>query len=143
MKATTPGHRWKIHCFLGAGAGLLVAGLAIPLLASRDARASRFVSSTSAALRACHGLEETQHVAQFMRTFSDGTWVAAISEHSCSSGAGFEATVFYDTTGAVWVDRTHHFCGVEGLQSELSSFVAPTLRDFYAGLHQCQLAQLP
>jgi hypothetical protein len=66
-----------------------------------------------------------------------------MSEHSCSSGAGFDATIFYDSSGAVRVDRTHHFCGIEGLQSELGSVAATSLADFYTGLHQCQLAKLP
>jgi hypothetical protein len=132
-----------VRWLLGVGACLLVAGLAFPRLGNREAKASCFVASNGALLRSCRDLKEAQRVAQFTRKFSDQTWVAAISEHSCSSGAGFDATVFYDSKGVVRVDRAHHFCGVEGLQSELNRVAANTLPDFYAGLQQCQLALVP
>src|SRR5438105_3117562 len=129
MALSTFKHRPKFRWFIAALGCLAVLGVVLPLFSSRDARASHFVSVQSERLRKCHALPEAQRVAQFTRSFSDGSWVAAISEHSCSSGAGFDATVFYDSTGIVRVDRSHHFCGLEGLQSELRGVTAISLAD--------------
>jgi len=143
MESPTPKDRSKLRWLIAAISGLVVLGFVLPLFFSRDARTSHFVSARSKRFRTCRTLPDAEHVAPFTRGFSDGSWVAAVSEHSCSSGAGFDATVFYDSRGIIRVDRSHHFCGVEGLESELRQVAATSLADFYRGLQQCQLTQLP
>lgn len=69
-----------------------------------------------------------------MRTFDSGEWVAARSEYSCVDGAGFDATVFLDSRGAIKYQVGHHFCGYEGLSSELQKVDTQNLTGFYAKL---------
>lgn len=142
MEHSTAKDRSKFRWFIAVLGCLVVLGFVLPLFFSRDARASHFVSAQSERLRTCRTLPEVQRVAQFTRSFSDGSWVAAISEHSCSSGAGFDATVFYDSTGVVREERSHHFCGSEGLENELGRVAANSVTEFYGAL-QLQLAELP
>jgi hypothetical protein len=122
---------------------LIVAGFVLPLLLNRDTQASDFISKQSARIRQCKTLQDSEQAAHFTRSFSDGTWVAVMSEHACSSGAGFDATVFYDSENIVRFDKLHHFCGLEGLHNELTKISADSLREFYTRLTNCQLAQLP
>jgi hypothetical protein len=139
--------RFKHHrkaLIVTAAMGCVAALSMIVALGSHSGeRASRFVATQSQRLRACRTLPEVRQVADFTRTFPDGSWVAAVSEHACCSGAGFNATVFYDSSGGIRVDQTHAFCGTEGLQGELNQIAGNSLAAFYAGLHQCQLANLP
>ena len=142
MQQSRPSKHLKVRYFIAAVTCLLLAGFLLPLFSTANARASRFIHSKGALLKNCESYADAQRVAQFARKFSDGTWVAVISEHACSSGAGFDATIFYDSSGIMRVDKTHHFCGTEGLENELSRVTASTLREFYAGLPDCKLAQL-
>ena len=96
--------------------------------------------------RQCHSLGDIQALSKrvgfeiYTRTFQDGSWVAAANEWACSSGAGFDAAVFYDNTGRVLIDTSHHFCGGEGLYAECNRVSATSLNNFYAGL-PCKLTE--
>jgi hypothetical protein len=74
-----------------------------------------------------------QHETPYIVEFENGEWVAAKSECACA-GAGFDATVFVDGRGAVHYQENHHFCGGEGLASELTRIGAKDLEGFYNGL---------
>ena len=84
-------------------------------------------------------LEQSEPV--IVRTLASGEWWIATCEHSCCSGAGFDATVIRDSTGAIYADTTHTFCGIEGLGGELGEHRVParTLAAFYSGLSQLKL----
>ena len=60
-------------------------------------------------------------------------------EHSCCSGAGFDATVIRDSAGAIYADTTHTFCGIEGISGELSAVSADSLSGFYSHVNQLKL----
>ena len=70
----------------------------------------------------------------FVRTFDSTEWVAARTEYSCTDGAGFDATVFLDSHGAIKYQIGYHFCGYEGLCGELRKVEADNLPEFYAKL---------
>jgi hypothetical protein len=77
-----------------------------------------------------------------VRTFPSGEWYVATCEHACCSGAGFDATVIRDSTGAIYADKTHTFCGVEGMAEDLSYIKADSLAEFYARVWQMKLQRL-
>ena len=70
----------------------------------------------------------------YTRIFPNGEWIAARTEYACSDGAGFDATVFRGSKGRILYQTEHHFCGYEGLSSELNDVTAETLVDFYNNL---------
>jgi len=78
--------------------------------------AGRFRTVNS--LDAARQLAESDHCV-LLRVLPSGEWFVATCEHSCCSGAGFDATVIRDSTGAIYADTTHTFCGIEGLGGEL------------------------
>jgi hypothetical protein len=111
-----------------------------------EKEAPLWITHWSAALRQCHSLEEIHALSVkanrsiYTRNLPDGSWVAAVNEYNCSDGAGFNTAVFCDSTGRIQVDRSHHFCGFEGLNADLSRVTATSLRDFYTAL-PCRLTE--
>jgi|GEM_PF-4153282 len=97
-------------------------------------------------LRAVPSLAAAQQLAKkepvYVRTFSSGEWDVATCEHSCCSGAGFDAKVIRDSTGAIYADKTHTFCGAEGMAEDLSYIQADSLAEFYAHVWQMKLQRL-
>lgn len=51
--------------------------------------------------------------------FPDGSWFAAAEHDTHDEGLEWDRTVFFDSRGRSRVSR-HHFCGWEGLLSELT-----------------------
>ncbi len=76
-----------------------------------------------------------------LRILPSGEWFVTTCEHSCCSGAGFDATVIRDSTGAIYADTTHTFCGIEGLGEELGERRVPagSLPAFYSALSKLKL----
>lgn len=103
----------------------------------------RFVRHWSERLRTIDSLDAAKRFGEgepvFVRAFPSGEWLIATCEHSCCSGAGFDATVIRDSTGAIYSDTTHTFCGIEGMSSELSQVSAEALSAFYPRLTQLKL----
>ena len=66
--------------------------------------------------------------------FDNGEWVIAISQCACSGFRGKDVTVFSDSTGAVFYQLRHHFCGYEGLSCELNQIATTNLFGFYSEL---------
>lgn len=75
----------------------------------------------------------------YTRTFANGEWIAVQMEYSCCSGAGFNATVIYDSKGHLSFDTTRTFCGYEEMSSDLSSVKAGSLKDFYRNVRGLRL----
>jgi hypothetical protein len=75
----------------------------------------------------------------YLRRFDNGEWVAARTEYSCTGGAGFDATVFLDSHGVIRFQVGHHFCGYEGLCSELREIKADTVAEFYTRMTDVQV----
>jgi hypothetical protein len=125
-----------LACFVG----VLIYVLAVNLTRNPEGDAPLWIDHWTAELRQCHSLAEISALSTraqrsvWTRTFPDGSWVAAVNEYACADGAGFDAAVFCDSTGRVQVDRSHHFCGFEGLDACLSRVSAKSLHEFYAGL---------
>lgn len=107
-------------------------------------RAQAFIATWESRFGRCGSLREIRSLPEaeliYVREFPTGEWVAARSEHSCCSGAGFDATVFYDSAGAVRRDTSCSFCGYEGLKGRLDQVQARSLAQFYGGLHYLRLA---
>jgi hypothetical protein len=76
-----------------------------------------------------------------VRVFASGEWIVATCEYSCCSGAGFDATVIRDSTGATYANTGHNFCGIEGLGEGLGEYSVPaaSLPAFYSGLSKLNL----
>ena len=85
-------------------------------------------------LQAIETLQEQEKAHIYRRTFANGDWVAVKMEHACCSGAGFDATVFYDSSGKVYCDTSYTFCGYEVLNKCLNKIKADSLKDFYSVL---------
>jgi len=69
----------------------------------------------------------------YVRQFENGEWLLARGAHACAGG-DFDATVFRDSAGTIHHQRTHHFCGYEGLSGELDAIAAKSLSQFYRQL---------
>lgn len=115
--------------------GFLVKHLSTPQ------RAKRFITHWAVLFSQCNSLADVESIAQeerpdliWMREFENGEWVIARTEHACTSGAGFDATVFRDSSGSILYQTTHHFCGYEGLCGDLRRAGATNLVQFYASL---------
>jgi len=123
---------------------LVVTG-AFAVYRSYTQRPRAFIEYWSERFRAVDSLDAAKRIQQsepvVIRAFPSGEWFIATCEHSCCSGAGFDATVIRDSTGATYSNTTHTFCGIEGLGGELSEHSAPatTLAAFYSGLSQLKL----
>jgi hypothetical protein len=113
--------------------------------AYRSHRPHAFVQHWSERFQDVNSLETAKRIEQseavVVRTLPSGEWFIATCEHSCCSGAGFDATVIRDSTGAIYADTTHTFCGIEGLGEELGarSVPASSLQSFYLALSQLKL----
>lgn len=104
-------------------------------------RAEAFIARWSAQLRKCGSIRAVKALPDadwvYTRKLPSGEWVAAASEHSCCAGAGFDATVFWDSTGRLQCDTSYSFCG--GPAGELDRVEARSLREFYARLPSLRL----
>ena len=76
-----------------------------------------------------------------VRIFPSGEWLIATCEYSCCGGAGFNATVIRDSTGAIYTNVGRNFCGIEGLDEELGERLNPatSLPEFYSTLSGIEL----
>lgn len=109
-------------------------------------RPQAFIKQWNTDFRKLDGLGSARQMVQsepwvVLRVFPSGEWLVATCEHSCCSGAGFDATVIRDSTGAIYADTTHTFCGSEGLAAELGerSVPAASLQACYSTLSQLKL----
>jgi hypothetical protein len=102
--------------------------------AAAERRKAAFIQEWSDRFRILQELPSIERLPVFTRTFPNGEWVAAICEHACCSGRGFNATVVYDSEGVVRVNRTHCYCGMEALMSEMGDLPAESLVEFYREL---------
>jgi hypothetical protein len=133
-------NRKLIWLALACFAGVFICILAVNITHNPEREAPIWIAHWTAEFQQCHSLENIGALSVrtrrsiYTRTFADGSWVAAVNEYACTDGAGFDAAIFYDSTGRVQVDRLHHFCGFEGLSADLSRVSATSLHDFYAGL---------
>ncbi len=102
-----------------------------------------FIGKWSREFRNVTTLEDARRLEKggrvWVKAFSNGEWLLATCEHSCCSGAGFDATVIRDSTGAILVDRTHTSCGVQGMILELEAVPGDSLSAFYAGAGHLRL----
>ena len=134
-----------LACF----AGVVIYVVAFNVMYDPNKEAPIWIANWTATFRQCHSLEDVNALSKrpgmrwiYTRTFADGSWVAAVNEYACTDGAGFDAAVFYESAGKVQVDRSHHFCGAEGLDADLSRISATSLHGFYAGL-PCHFTEPP
>jgi hypothetical protein len=109
-------------------------------------RADRFVLRWSDRFKRVGSLEEAKRLEGvepvFVHAFASSEWFIATCQHSCCSGDGFDATVIRDSTGAIYADTTHTFCGIEGMGSELRDASGNSLREFYSHLTILKLRKL-
>ena len=122
---------------------LLAAGVLAARSYARGPRA--FVQHWTDRFRSIDSLDAAKRFEQsdpvIVRKLPSGEWFIATCEHSCCSGAGFDATVICDSTGAIYADVTQTFCGIEGLGEELGEHRIPatSLAAFYSSLTQLKL----
>ena len=109
-------------------------------------RPQAFIHQWSERFRTLDSLDAARQLVQaepwvVLRVLPSGEWFVTTCEHSCCSGAGYDATVIRDSTGAIYADTTHSFCGIEGLGEELGEqrIPATSLPAFYSALTQLKL----
>jgi hypothetical protein len=136
-----PLRKRKLLCIaLACVVGVVIYVMASSAMYDPKKEAPIWIDHWTTTFRQCHSLDDIHALSKqvrfeiYTRTFSDGSWVAAANEWNCTDGAGFDAAVFYDSTGRVMTDTSHHFCGGEGLYAECNRVSATSLHDFYAGL---------
>jgi hypothetical protein len=101
-----------------------------------ERRKAAFIVEWSTTFRLAQSLDLMKQTGAYTRTFPNGQWVAAVCEHSCCSGRGFDATVVYDSEGVVLAERSYRFCGMETMWSEMDSVPARSVDEFYRGLKE-------
>jgi hypothetical protein len=109
-------------------------------------RPQAFIHHWSERFRTIDSLDAARQLARsesrvVLRVLPSGEWFVTTCEHSCCSGAGFDSTIIRDSTGAIYADTTHTFCGVEGLGEALGERRVPaaSLSAFYSALSHLQL----
>jgi hypothetical protein len=125
--------------FLGMLCVLTLAFLAsVATYSNPSVRAALFIRYWGTRFRSVRTIEDARRMARLtdavFKELPSGDWFMAVCEHSCCSGAGFDATVIHDSAGATYTDTTYTFCGMEALWCELGSTDARNLRQFYASL---------
>jgi hypothetical protein len=117
---------------------LIGAGVVCYWLFRPDPRPMKFVEHWATTFQRLGCIEEIKKLSgadePYLRSFPNGQWVAAQMEHACCDGAGFNASVYYDSNGLTQYDTTHCFCGYEGLCGELNEIEASDLTRFYGAL---------
>jgi len=133
----------RIHWLLPL-ALLLCAGTGV-FLALRTPNQMAFVTHWTQVFRRYGSPERFTDIAQqdrpdliCLRRFDNGDWIAARTEYSCTDGAGFDATVFIDSKGALKYQTGHHFCGYEGLSCDIRGVQARSLAEFYEHMTNVQ-----
>jgi hypothetical protein len=111
----------------------------------RNYRSEEFVDQWSSRFSKCPDLASvTQNYPKiYIRKFENGDWLAIVHEYSCMDGAGYDVSVFYDSTGAIRYDKGCNFCGYEGLCCEMNRIEAQSLREFYSKLSFLNLRTRP
>lgn len=96
-----------------------------------------FVKDWGSTFKQCKTIEQIQGLPQdkrpdliVIRRFPNQQWVAAVADSTCSRTGGFDAAVFYDSQGHLHQSQ-HHFCGYEGLSSNINSVKGKSLSEFY------------
>lgn len=120
----------------------IISLMVIAIMRSGQSASDAFVERWSKQFKMAGNLKAVKALPQakliYIQTFKNGEWVAATCEHACCSGAGYNATVFYDSQRKIYYDTTYSFCGLEGLGGELGKAKATSLQTFYPQL--CQLS---
>jgi hypothetical protein len=136
--------RWYVTAGIAALWTLVAAILAFiamilcsPLLNARAA--DEFERDWVADFRRCHSRADAERAARGRNvlftsfTLHDGTWVAVAARPACTDASPPDRVVIADATGRVLVSKTAHFCGYEGLMSDLHDVRAlPNIRAFHA-----------
>lgn len=65
---------------------------------------------------------------------ADGPWVSVVMEHSCCTGAGFNATLYIASTGGAFPDPESCYCSWMPLGEELYSHPKTSISDFLAAV---------
>ena len=60
----------------------------------------------------------------------DGSWVAVVMEHSCCTGAGFDATLYVASTGGTFLDLDSSYCGWMPLGDEIHNYPKTGISEF-------------
>ena len=102
----------------------------------RNYKSEEFVDQWSSRFLKCPDMESLaqNYPNMYIRKFDNGEWLAIVHEHSCMDGAGYDVSVFYDSTGAIRYDKGHNFCGYEGLSCEMNRIEAKSAQEFYSQL---------
>ncbi len=132
--------KWRVRTILIV---ILMAVVALTTYHHYTHRSEAFIQNWSQRFLAIKSLEEAKLFEKtepvYVRTFPSGEWIIATCEHSCCSGAGFNASVIRDSTETIYTDTTHTFCGIEGMSEELHQVTSDTLTAFYPQLKQLKL----
>lgn len=145
MTATRTTGKW-IFRLLPVGVLVAVIAIAVGSRLMPDHQTEGFVRHWARLFQKCPDVDSIRALPPaerpdciYTRQFTNGQWVAVRMEHSCCSGAGFDASVFADSTRTIRYDTTYSFCGYESLCGELGSVAATNLDGFYASLTNLNL----
>ncbi|MDA3799191.1 MAG: hypothetical protein PF692_08945 [Kiritimatiellae bacterium] len=132
--------KWTFRLFPTIMAVLFIVCVFMSFSSEPDKLGSyRFVSENANFFMSHSSLEELRDLSDkgeyvWIQEFDNGEWVAIRMEHSCCSGAGFDATVIFDSNHNIKYDREYTFCGYEALSGMLNEINAEGLSEFYAKL---------
>jgi hypothetical protein len=113
-----------------------------------DNRSERFVAHWTKLFQRMATLEEISGIPTedrpeliFTRRFTNGEWVMVRGEYSCTDGAGFDATVFRDSSGIIRYQTGHHYCGFDGLRGELNGIEANSITEFFESIRGLEVTE--
>jgi len=101
---------------------------------------ARFVRQWRSDLRSCSDPDSAKTLLKRNKeggeavTMSDGSWVAVVMEHSCCTGAGFNATLYVVSTGETYLDSESCYCGWLPLGEEIYGYPKTSVHDFIAAV---------
>ena len=101
---------------------------------------ARFVRRWHSDLRACSDPTSAQVLLKRNKEggeavmMADGSWLAIVMEHSCCTGAGFNATLYVASTGETYLDPESCYCGWTPLGDEIYGYPMNSIADFLAAV---------
>jgi hypothetical protein len=89
---------------------------------------STFVRKWEKELLNCHNIKTAEAMLKLNKeggqvvTMKDGSWVSIVMEHSCCTGAGFNATLYITSAGGSYLETDSCYCSFSDLRDEIYGY---------------------
>lgn len=116
--------------------GILPYGTPLDFLTPR----ATWVRSWNHTLRDCADAKAAEKAIKINRdggtvcVMDDGTWVVIVTEHTCCSGAGFDAALYVTSNKESYLDTKTNYCEFS-LADEVAAHSKKNIPEFLASVH--------